>query len=350
MMQHAGKNDSVVSIRDLFIHFPLRYGTVNAVRNVDMDIPRGKVTALVGESGSGKSTLASALLNLVSYPGEITQGEILFEGTDVLKMDAAALHNYRWEEIAMVFQAAQSALNPVMNIKDIITETYLAHRPGASEAEILARASELLEYVRLEPKRVLAAFPHELSGGMKQRVMIAFSMLLSPKLLILDEPTTALDVITQEYIFEILLRLHQQSNITMLLLTHDISVVAKVADRVAVMYAGKIVEEGDIFKVFKQHRHPYTEQLLASVPSLAQEVPEVIESATATLDLFNLPKGCAFIGRCPYGKAVCESVDPSAQMLSEDHRVYCHRYNNAQYQLEPYKDAQRAAEAQEKEV
>lgn len=326
--------EPIIRVKNLSLQFPLRYGTVQALRNVDVEIPKNKVTALVGESGSGKTTLATALMKLVSYPGEITEGEIDYGGKDVLKMSKQELHHYRWEEIAMVFQAAQSALNPVMKVRAMVVETYLAHRPRTPEKVVLARMTKLLEFVRLEPKRILESYPHELSGGMKQRVMIAFSLLLEPKLLILDEPTTALDVITQDYIFEILARIRQEMDVTMLLLTHDISVVAKVSDRIAVMYAGRIVEEGDIFKVFKLRSHPYTEQLMGSVPSLAEDVPSQIEVTSAPLDLFNLPAGCALVGRCPYAKPICQSVSPEKCVLSEDHCVFCHRYNNAQYEKE----------------
>ena len=326
--------ETIISVKNLSLQFPLRYGTVQALRGVSIDIPRGKVTALVGESGSGKTTLATALMKLISFPGEITEGQILYGGKDVVKMNPQELHKLRWEEIAMVFQAAQSALNPVMRVREMIIETYLAHRPKTPEKKIIDRISSLLEFVRLEPERILSSFPHELSGGMKQRVMIAFSLLLEPKFLILDEPTTALDVITQDYIFEILSQIRREMDVTMLLLTHDISVVAKVSDRVAVMYAGKIVEEGDIFKVFEERRHPYTKQLIGSVPSIAEDIPSQIEVTSAPLDLFNLPAGCALIDRCPFAKPVCAAIDPTPYALSEDHRVFCHRYNNPQYEKE----------------
>lgn len=326
--------DNIIKVNDLSLQFPLRYGTVQALRNVSIEIPRGKVTALVGESGSGKTTLATALMKLVSFPGEITSGEIFFEDREVLKMTPDQLHHYRWEDIAMVFQAAQSALNPVMRVRDAVIETYLAHKPRTPKDTIIKTMSRLLEFVRLEPERVLNSYPHELSGGMKQRVMIAFSVLLNPKFLILDEPTTALDVITQDYIFEILAQIREEMKLTMLLLTHDISVVAKVSDRIAVMYAGKIVEEGDIVKVFQNRSHPYTAQLIGSVPSIAEDTPSQIEATSAPLDLFNLPKGCAFIERCPYAKPMCREVDPKPCMLSEDHKVFCHKYNNPRYQEE----------------
>lgn len=331
--------DTIISVKDLSLHFPLRYGTVQALRDVSIDIPRGKVTALVGESGSGKTTLATALMKLISFPGEVTSGEIFFEGKNVLDMTPHQLHKLRWEEIAMVFQAAQSALNPVMRVRDTINETFLAHRPRAPESVIRERISRLLEFVRLEPDRILSSYPHELSGGMKQRVMIAFSLLLEPKFLILDEPTTALDVITQDYIFDILSQIRREMNITMLLLTHDISVVAKVSDRIAVMYAGKVVEEGDIFQVFAGRKHPYTRQLIGSVPSIAEETPTQIESNNASLDLFNLPAGCAFKDRCPMARRVCAEESPQAFTFSEDHIAYCHQYNSQRYSEEAPHDA-----------
>ncbi|MEG1797317.1 MAG: ABC transporter ATP-binding protein, partial [Clostridium sp.] len=263
--------DNLIEVRNLTIEFPLRNGTLRAVNNVNFDIPKGKITALVGESGSGKSTMAMALLKVVSSPGLIKNGSVFFKGNDVLKFNKNELINYKWANVSMVFQAAQNALNPVMLIKDQIIETAKAHNKDMRESEILKKATELMEFVRLEPDRVLNAYPHELSGGMKQRVMIAFSLLLDPDLVILDEPTTALDVITQDYIFDILIQIHKKLNITMLLLTHDIGVVAKVADRIGVMYAGNVVEVGDVFTILKNPSHPYTANLINAAPSLIDD-------------------------------------------------------------------------------
>ncbi len=193
-------SENLIEIRDLTIEFRLRNGVIRAVDNVSFDIPKGKISALVGESGSGKSTMASAILNIVSSPGVITKGSIMLNGQDILKFNKNSLQNYRWSDVSMVFQAAQNALNPVMRVGEQIIETVLSHKRMAKE-DILKKAAQLLDYVRLDAERVLGAYPHELSGGMKQRVMIAFSLLLDPKLVILDEPTTALDVITQDYIF-----------------------------------------------------------------------------------------------------------------------------------------------------
>ncbi len=316
--------ENLIEVRNLTIEFPLRNGTLRAVNNVDFDIPKGKITALVGESGSGKSTMAMALLKVVSSPGLIKNGSVFFNGKDVLKFNKTELINYKWASVSMVFQAAQNALNPVMLIKDQIIETAKAHNKDMKEVDILKKASELMEFVRLEPDRVLNAYPHELSGGMKQRVMIAFSLLLDPDLVILDEPTTALDVITQDYIFDILIQIHKKLNITMLLLTHDIGVVAKVADRIGVMYAGNVVEVGDVFTILKNPSHPYTANLINAAPSLIDDFKNKKAIVGSPPDLFNTPKGCAFRPRCEMAKEQCEQTKPGYTQIAEGHIAACH--------------------------
>lgn len=314
---------NLVEIRDLTIEFKLRTGTIRAVDQVSFDIPEGQVTALVGESGSGKSTLASALLRIVSPPGVIANGSIRVDGEDVMQYNENRLRQYRWSDVSMVFQAAQNALNPVIRIGDQMIETVQAHRKMNQE-DILAKASQLLDYVRLEPKRVLRAYPHELSGGMKQRVMIAFSLLLDPKLVILDEPTTALDVITQDYIFNILLEIHKEMNITMLLLSHDISVVAKVADRIGVMYAGKLAEVGDTFDLFERPKHPYTEGLIRAAPSLLDDVSQVRSIRGSSPDLTKLPSGCSFHPRCDHASDICKSAPPQLLPVGDNRTAACY--------------------------
>ena len=318
--------ENLVEIRDLTIDFPLRAGTIRAVNHVDLDIPKGKVTALVGESGSGKSTLASAIIGLVSVPGKIVSGQIMYKGRDVLKMDNRELNKYRWKEVSMVFQAAQNSLNPVMTIREQFLETARIHMENYDESAALKRISELLGYVRLEANRVLDSYPHELSGGMKQRVMIAFSLLLDPQMIILDEPTTALDVITQDYIFNILKRIHEEMGITMFLQTHDIAVVAKVAERMGVMYAGYLVEIGGIRDMFYNVAHPYTKQLLQAAPSLLDELKEREPIMGAPPDPYNMPKGCPFHPRCIHAKPICEEQIPQMVDVAPDHKVMCHLY------------------------
>jgi len=320
-------SNNVIEIKGLTIKFPMKVGTLCAADEVDFNIEKGKITALVGESGSGKSTVASAVLKSVSSPGVISAGSIKYHEKDILKFGKDELQKYKWSSVAMVFQAAQNALNPVMTIKEQIVETVLAHEPEMKEEAIIAKATKLLEYVRLEPTRVLKAFPHELSGGMKQRVMIAFSLLLDPELVILDEPTTALDVITQDYIFDILEKIHKELGITMLLLTHDIGVVAKVADNVGVMYAGKIVESGDIFTVFEDGKHPYTRSLIHAAPSLIGEVKDLKSVRGAAPNLLDLPSGCTFHPRCSCAKSICSQVKPEVALLDGKHVVMCHIYS-----------------------
>jgi len=268
--------------------------------------------------------MAMALLKVVSSPGLIKNGSVFFNGKDVLKFNKTELINYKWASVSMVFQAAQNALNPVMLIKDQIIETAKAHNKDMKEVDILKKASELMEFVRLEPDRVLNAYPHELSGGMKQRVMIAFSLLLDPDLVILDEPTTALDVITQDYIFDILIQIHKKLNITMLLLTHDIGVVAKVADRIGVMYAGNVVEVGDVFTILKNPSHPYTANLINAAPSLIDDFKNKKAIVGSPPDLFNTPKGCAFRPRCEVAKEQCEQAKPGYTQIAEGHIAACH--------------------------
>ncbi|MCL6442850.1 MAG: ABC transporter ATP-binding protein [Alicyclobacillus sp.] len=316
------RQSGIVEIRNLSIEFRLRQGTICALDNVNFSVPKGKVTALVGESGSGKSTLAAAILNLVSAPGKITRGEVVYNGINILNWNERELQRYRWSEVSMVFQAAQNSLNPVMRIEESIVETVLSHRK-MSRQEILRRALDLFEMVRLEPRRVLKAYPHELSGGMKQRVMIAFSLLLDPQLVILDEPTTALDVITQDYIFEILLRVHRELGITMLLLSHDIAVVAKLADYVGVMYAGRVVEYGEVLEVLQSPKHPYTKGLIQAAPSLIGDPNSMRPIQGSPPNLLQLPTGCAFHPRCPLAMEICKESIPQLIDVAGGHLSAC---------------------------
>ncbi|MCL6441925.1 MAG: ABC transporter ATP-binding protein [Alicyclobacillus sp.] len=314
----------IVQIKDLSIDFVTRYGTTHAVNHVFFDIPEGKVTALVGESGSGKTTLATSILKMTT--GVITSGEILFNGKDVLKLGKEALRQFRWTDVSMVFQAAQSALNPVMRIQDQFIQTVKEHR-NVSTPDILKKTRQLLEYVRLDPDLVLRSYPHELSGGMKQRVMIAFSLILDPKLVILDEPTTALDVITQDYIFDILGQINRDFGTTMLLVTHDIGIVARVADYIGVMYAGKLVEFGDIFDTFDNPKHPYTKGLIQATPSLISNNDEIVQIGGSPPDLQKLPSGCAFHPRCPVALDICKTNAPVARHYDDGGMVACHLKN-----------------------
>ncbi|RLC82704.1 MAG: ABC transporter ATP-binding protein [Chloroflexi bacterium] len=311
-------------MRDLVVEYSIRQGSLRAVDGASLDVHPGELMAVVGESGCGKSTLAYSIIRHVPYPGEIKGGTILFDGQDVLGMDRKALRQFRWKEIAIVFQAAQNALNPVMRIADQMVDTVLDHEKQPRE-QIIQRASSLLEMVRLNPDRVLRSYPFELSGGMRQRVIIALSLLLNPRMLILDEPTTALDVVTQVYILDILADIRQDLGLAMMLLTHDIAIVARVADRVAVMYAGQIVEEGAINDIFYHPRHPYTYGLIQSAPSLIGDLTKKKPIEGAPPNFLNMPSGCRFHPRCAYATSVCREKEPVME-ASDRWRVACHHW------------------------
>ncbi|HDN79055.1 MAG TPA: ABC transporter ATP-binding protein [Chloroflexi bacterium] len=315
----------LLSVRDLTVEFELTRGILKAVNGASLEVHKGEVMALVGESGSGKTTFAFSILNLVPPPGRITSGKIIFDGRDVLSLSEEELRKYRWKEVAMVFQAAQNAMNPVMRIADQMLDTAQAHGK-TSRGEVLERASELLRMVHLEPSQVLHAYPHELSGGMRQRVIIALSLLLDPKMLILDEPTTALDVVTQAYILDILAEIRQKLGLAMLLLTHDMSIVAKVADRVAVMYAGKVVEVGNIEEIFYDAKHPYTVGLIKAAPSLIGDIADKRPIPGSPPDLINPPPGCPFHPRCDYATDRCREEVPVLTPIGDGRVVACHNW------------------------
>lgn len=328
--------ENVVEIKDIVIEYKMKKFSLRAVDSVDFNIPAGKITALVGESGSGKTTLASALLNCISQPGEIVSGKVNYfnpDGsvTDVATLDEKQLNVFRWEQVSMVFQGAQSSLNPVVTIFNQFYETMVVHeqfkeksrRRKITRQDARERIKYLLEFVNLDAERVMNAYPHELSGGMKQRVMIAFSLLLDPKLIILDEPTTALDVITQDFIFKLLQKVNREMHIAMLLLTHDIAVVAKYADYMGIMYGGQVVEYGTVENVFKHMYHPYTKGLINSTPAINKNVAELKPLAGDPPNLLNMPSGCRFHPRCSMCKEECSLSSPETVALPDGHIVKC---------------------------
>ena len=294
--------ENIVEFRNVSIDYPLKKYTLRAVTDVTLPIKRGKITALVGESGSGKTTLSSSVIRCISEPGRIAAGDVVFiqdDGTEIFvnKLTEKQLKTFRWKRVSMVFQAAQSALNPVMTVEEQFLETMAAHGVTGDKKQQLQHCKQLLDYVKLDADRVLDSYPHELSGGMKQRVMIAFSLLLQPDLIILDEPTTALDVITQSYIFNLLKQINRDMNISMILMTHDISVVAKFADYVGVMYGGRLMEYGTVRDIFHKRRHPYAEGLINATPSLVGDMDKLSPIDGQPPDLLNLPSGCVFAPR-----------------------------------------------------
>ncbi|MBS5884581.1 MAG: ABC transporter ATP-binding protein [Clostridium sp.] len=292
----------LIEVKNLTIEFFLKNGNLKACDNITFTIYKNEVVGIIGESGSGKSTLASGILNLVQAPGKITSGEVYYyDDTDtkinLLDLSVNEFNEYRWKEIATVFQAAQNALNPVLKVKEHFIETVLAHDSNAKEEEIIKKAEEVLKHVRLDVS-VLEYYPHQLSGGMKQRVLIALSLILEPKVILLDEPTTALDVITQWYILDILQDIHKRLGVTLIFLTHDISVISGVIDRIAVMYAGELVEYGEVDDVFEEPSHPYTKGLLNAIPTLSDDVTKRKAIPGNPPNLTQDFRECKFSPRC----------------------------------------------------
>ncbi len=319
-------SNSCIKFKNVRVDYQVREGLVKSVDGVTFDVKKSRITALIGESGSGKSTITGAVLRILAPNGKISpESEILFEGKDILKMSPHEVRNFRWRKASMVFQAAQNALNPTVRIKSQIFDTVTDHGENPGSEEYRKRLQELLSMVRLEPKRVLNAFPHELSGGMRQRVIIAMSMILKPEFIILDEPTTALDVITQSYIFDILKEIHEKTGQTMIFITHDMSAVAKLADTIGVMYAGKIFELCDADLLFDKPLHPYTMGLLNSIPSIEGDTIKRKPVKGQTPDLINKPSGCVFHPRCDYAEQICMEKEPEFADLGRGHFVACHK-------------------------
>ncbi len=319
------ENEVILSIRNLTVHYYGLRGAVKAVDNVSFDVMRNEVLGIVGESGSGKSTLALAILRLLPPNSRIVSGSILYNGVDLTRLNEKEMREIRWSKISLVPQAALNALNPTMSIREHFIETARAH--GIRDKSlVIEKSKELLELLRLEPRRVLSSYPHELSGGMKQRVLIALSLLLDPELLILDEPTTALDVLTQRAILDLLKDIKSKLNITMIFITHDIAVIADLADRVAVMYAGKVFEVGDVYTIFKSPYNPYTKALIRSIPSITGRVEEMKPIPGSPPDLVRPPSGCRFHPRCEERVEICSKKEPPYIMVRPGHYVLCWLY------------------------
>ncbi|MCL5788697.1 MAG: ABC transporter ATP-binding protein [Candidatus Marsarchaeota archaeon] len=314
--------DSVLSVEHLGVTFETPRGPLPAVNDVSFTLSGGETLGIVGESGAGKTTLATAILKLLPPNAKIVSGRVVVEGVDMMSADPDTLNKkLRWNKIAYVPQASQNALDPLYKIDDQFVETVQAHS-DMSKKEILARASELLLQVGVDPVK-LSSYPWQLSGGQKQRVMIALSLILNPSVIIMDEPTTALDTIIQAQILELLRQLREFQRMSSIFISHDISVIANVADRIAVMYAGKIVELGTVKEVFSDPLHPYTQGLLKSVPDMRRS-----ESfgyiAGLPPDLVNLPPGCSFRERCPVAVEICSSITPPLENYGRNHFAACH--------------------------
>lgn len=328
------KNNLVLEIKDLVVHYETEDADVHAVNGIDIQVGKRRTLGLVGETGAGKTTTARAILNLVpNPPGVIKSGEIYLDGEDVLKMSTAELEKVRGNDVAMIFQDPMTALNPVMTVGDQIGESIELHQ-HVSKKEAFEKAKEMLKMVGIAESRAYD-YPHQFSGGMKQRVVIAIALACSPKLLIADEPTTALDVTIQAQVLELMKELIRNHDMSMILITHDLGVVAEVCEDVAVMYAGRIVEQGTADDVFNRTRHPYTEGLFDSLPNIKQRGEELVPIKGLMPDPSDLPPGCAFAPRCPYATEECTKAVPALRPVgdSKTHKVACRAYEDANFKL-----------------
>ncbi|MEM1582821.1 MAG: ABC transporter ATP-binding protein [Candidatus Bathyarchaeia archaeon] len=316
----------LVSIRGLTIEFRVPRGILRAVDEVNLDIYKGEILGLVGESGCGKSVLAHAIIKQVDPNGYIKSGKVFFEGKDVFSMSEEELRRFRWKDVAIIFQGAQNALNPVMHVFDHMVDTVLDHEKIPKKS-ILERSLDLLKMVRLDAERVLKLYPHELSGGMKQRVISAMSLLLNPKFLILDEPTSSLDVLTQKYFLRLIRDIHDKMGITMLFITHDLGCVAEVADRIAVMYLANIIEVGNAEEIFYDPKHPYTAALIRSIPSTIGKIGDVKPIPGPIPDPVLPPPGCRFHPRCQYAFDKCRKEKPDLINIGNGRLAACHLFS-----------------------
>lgn len=322
----------ILDIKDLVVYYETDDGVVKAINGLDLQIEKKSTLGLVGETGAGKTTTALSILNLVpNPPGVIKSGEIFLDGEDVLKKSKEELEKMRGNEVAMIFQDPMTALNPVMTVGEQIAESLLLHNEISKE-EAMTRAKKMLNLVGIADSRA-NDYPHQFSGGMRQRVVIAIALACSPKLLIADEPTTALDVTIQAQVLELMKELIVDTDMSMLLITHDLGVVAEVCDDVAVIYSGKVVEIGTSDDIFNHTLHPYTEGLFNSMPNLKQQGEDLEPIKGMMPDPMFLPEGCCFEPRCPYAIEICKREMPQLKKYSETHHCACFAYENPDFKL-----------------
>jgi len=314
--------EELLDIRSLSVEYRTLEGSANAVQNVSIELRKGETLGLVGESGSGKSTLGLAVMGLIRPPGEITSGEIFFEGNDLRKVNAEGLRNVRGKKIAMIFQDPMTSLNPVKKIGSHFIEYIHAHDPNIPKKKVISQTRTILKDLGISPSRI-DDYPHQFSGGMRQRVMIGLGLALSPSLIIADEPTTALDVIVEAQILKLLRELKTKYSLSLILITHNMGIVAEMADRVAVMYAGRIAEVGQTTEIFENAKHPYTQALLKSIPNMRAESQVLSTIPGSPPDLTDLPTGCAFNPRCPYAFDKCKKEIPMPVRNGKDSEAAC---------------------------
>lgn len=316
-------NQEILKIKNLFVHYETEYGTVEALNDVSLSIFKGKTLGIVGETGAGKTTLAKSILRIIkSPPGRIVSGSILFEGTEILTMSDKELRALRGSQISMIFQDPMTSLNPVMTVGDQIAEVIYTHEK-ISKKDAFKKALDMLNMVGIRPERG-KDYPHQFSGGMKQRVIIAIALANSSKILIADEPTSALDVTIQAQVLSMIVDLKDKIKTSMILITHDLGVVAQTCDYVAIIYAGRIVEYGTVYNIFKDPKHPYTKGLIGSIPSLVYDVERLQSIKGLMPDPTKLPKGCSFCPRCDMAFDECQTILPDLYNIDDEvHSARC---------------------------
>jgi peptide/nickel transport system ATP-binding protein len=333
-------------LENVHIGYKTAKGRVQAIRGVSLALKAGESLALIGESGSGKTTLGLGIVRLLVKTAEIHEGSIIYRRdnteVDVLHLDPEDLRQFRWQECAMVFQSALNAFNPVLRVWEQIWDTAKAHNWRDKEA-VRQKALELLDFVQLDAKRVIDAYPHELSGGMRQRVLIAMSLLMNPQVLILDEPTTALDILTQRTIIMLLRRLKEEKNFTMIFISHDLAIAAELADRIATMYAGRVVEIGPMEELFYSPRHPYTLGLIRAVPTVTGGFEELASIPGSPPDFINMPTGCKFHPRCGFATEKCVQEEPDLEMVSDRHFTACWHWREVKVEVDRWNSGRELA-------
>ena len=316
----------LLEVKDLVIHYETDDGVVKALNGVNIHIGVGETLGLVGETGAGKTTLAKGIMRLIpNPPGKILGGEVIFEGQDLLKLSTNGMEAIRGRDISMIFQDPMTSLNPVLTVGEQIMEVIENHNTSLSRQEARKWAENMLERVGIPAER-FGEYPHQFSGGMKQRVVIAIALACNPKLLIADEPTTALDVTIQVQVLEMIYKLKSENNTSMILITHDLGVVAQNCDYVAIIYAGEVVEYGTLREIYKDTKHPYTEGLFGSIPSLTSDVKRLQAIDGMMPDPTKLPEGCVFCERCKYAVPECSKNHPGMVTVGGTHQVRCIRY------------------------
>ncbi|TET62503.1 ABC transporter ATP-binding protein [Candidatus Bathyarchaeota archaeon] len=317
-------NMPILDVQNLSTYYLTDRGPVRAAEGVSFQLEKGEAMGLAGESGCGKTTVALSLLRILPQNGRIVDGRILIKDIDVVRLNENEMRKkIRWKTISMIFQGAMNALNPLYKVGDQIAEAILIHEPDVTRREAKERTAKLLEMVGIEPSRV-DNFPHEFSGGMKQRALIAMSLACNPNVVIADEPGTALDVIVQAQVLRLMRNLQDKLNLSVIMIAHDLSMIAEICQKIAIMYAGYLVEYGDIVKIFKKPLHPYTQDLIESFPSIKSEKQEMVSIPGFPPDLLHPPPGCRFHPRCKYAMDVCKKKVPKLREITKNHLTACH--------------------------